>query len=198
MKTSLSFHQGKILQYHNFNQKYFLSQFYNSSCFCSLLPVGPENRICIAKLPLVWKDPNETLIGGRICVCVKKSVMIGKYRCEAEDTIEVCEDQIRINGKKDTIVDDINNVIGEELPYNFLVRCLHNQKAFKHFLNNSTICGQYSNTLTSDDRKELLKTARKRGKNQISESLEEMGVYVDSSDEEPCPKRLKTHESESV
>ena len=106
--------------------------------------------------------------------------MIGKYRCEAEDTVEVCEDQIRINGKRDTIVDDINNVIGEELPYNFLVKCLHNQKAFTHFLKHSTICGQYSNTLTSDDRKKLLKTARKRGKSQVSEMLEEMGAYADS------------------
>ena len=124
--------------------------------------------------------------------------MIGNYRCEAEDTVEVCEDHLRINGKRDTISIDINDVVGEEPPYHFLIKCLHNQKAFTHFLQNSTICGQYSSSLSTDDRKKLLKTARKKGKRVASEMLEEMGVCADSSDEEPCPKRLKTNLSESL
>ena len=47
----------------------------------------------------------------------------------------------------------------------------------------------------------VTENSSEEGGNQVSELLEEMGAYADSSDEEveePCPNRLKTHQSERM
>ena len=85
----------------------------------------------------MWKNEGERTVN----MCEEACVVVGKYKCQVKDTVEIEGKKIRIrtisgsNSEYSQTV-DINTVMKGESAYDFFVKCLlnQNQKVFVHFL----------------------------------------------------------------
>ena len=107
-------------------------------------------------------------------------MLIGNYRCQVNDTVEISADKstIIINGKNsETTHIDINDVIEGESPYEFLLKCLANPKTCLHMYRHTT------KEMTEEEKKMLLRSARLNGQYDLAKELEQNGVILESRDD---------------